>query len=230
MTVLRFTHFILPTIPDPLRGRTLVALRGCWSGDVREGAAFVDRARAALGPAVLDSFAVMPPADLGALSMDPVDPLAAANHSELLPDLTDEIVEALVDLFGPTSGSPLAMVEVRGLGGALTGCTGDLSPMAHSRAGYSLNAIGLTADPETGRVVREHLRALADRIGPLATGDTYVNFLDLDGATEERIAAAYSAPDLRRLANLCLTADPVGVFRFNRNIPRSITPIEEYPS
>ena len=118
----------LPTIPDPLRGRTLVALRGCWSGDVREGAAFVDRARAALGPAVLDSFAVMPPADLGALSMDPVDPLAAANHSELLPDLTDEIVEALVDLFGPTSGSPLAMVEVRGLGGALTGCTGELEP------------------------------------------------------------------------------------------------------
>ena len=51
------------------------------------------------------------------------------------------------------------------------------------------------------------------------TGDTYVNFLDLEGATPERIRAAYSRRRLGPPGRLKAHYDPNNVFRFNRNIP-----------
>jgi len=209
----------LPGVPEPLRGRSLVAVRGCYCGAVEDGRALIDKARDALGPAAVDTFAVMPAAGLAAISMDPVEPLGAVNHSELLPELTPEIIDALVDVAGPQSGSPLVMLEIRQLGGALRGRPDELSPMAHTRATVSLNAIGITPNPERAAAVLAHLATIRHRIGALATGDTYINFLDLDGATPERIRTAYSAADWLRLVRLKETYDPADVFRFNRNIP-----------
>ncbi len=209
----------LPTIPAQLRGKSFVAVRGCWSGHPAEGAAVINQARATLGAAAVDTFATMPTAALAQVSMDPVDPLPAANHSELLTDFTDETICTLVDLAGAAARSPLVMLEIRHLGGALTSRPDELSPMAHSTARFSLNAIGITATPEQDRAVRDHLARVAREIRPFVTGANYVNFLDADGAIPERVAAAYSARDLRRLHRLKLRVDPTDTFRFNRNIP-----------
>ena len=57
------------------------------------------------------------------------------------------------------------------------------------------------------------------RYGPYATGDTYLNFLDLDSATPQRVRAAYSEADWSRLVRLKDRYDPDNLFRFNRNIP-----------
>ena len=111
------------------------------------------------------------------------------------------------------------MLELRQLGGALPGPADALSPMAHTEAAYSLNAIGVTPTPERASAVRAHLHKLAERMRPHVTGETYLNFLDLDGATAERIAAAYSRPDWDRLRRLKTRYDPRNVFRFNRNVP-----------
>ena len=209
----------IPTVPEPMRGGSFVAVRGCWSGDPAAGAAVINRARAALGPATVDTFATIPAAALAQLSLDPVDPLPVANHSALLCDLTDATVDTLVGLAGPDAESPLVMLEIRQLGGALTGHPGDLSPMAHSTARFSLNAIGITASPELDRLVRDHLARVAREIRPFSTGANYLNFLDTDGGTPDRVADAYSASDLRRLHRLKRRIDPTDVFRFNRNIP-----------
>ena len=213
----------LLAVPEPLRGRSLVAVRGCHCGDLDDGKALIDQARAALGPAAVDTFTVMPAAGLAAISMDPVDPLGAMSHSELLGALTSDIIDALVDLAGPESRSPLVMLEVRQLGGALSGPATALSPMAHTTAGFSLNAIGMTPTPERAAAVAAHLARIEQRIGALATGDTYVNFLDLEGATEKRVRAAYSTADWQRLVRLKDQYDPEHLFRFNRNVPGSAT-------
>ena len=94
----------LPTVPEPLRGRTLVALRGCFCGDLAEGRALIDEARAALGPAAVDTFATMPAAALAMISMDPVDPLGFLNHTDLIRDLTPQAIDDLVELVGPDPG------------------------------------------------------------------------------------------------------------------------------
>lgn len=206
------------TVPEPLRGRVLVSLRGAYSGDVRQGAQLIDEARAALGPAELDSFTSMPAARLAEVSADPVDPLPARSHHELLAALTPEAVDDLVALAGADSGWPLVMTEVRQLGGALGGPADLLHPMARTRAGYSLNAIGVTAGTVQEAVVRAHLATLARRMAPHATGDTYLNFLDLDGATPERVRAAFTPADRSRLSTLKSHYDPADVFRFGRRL------------
>ena len=151
--------------------------------------------------------------------MDPVDPLAAEGHSDLLRNISPELIDALVALEGPAS--PLVMLEMRQLGGALHGPPGALSPMAHTRAAYSLNAIGLTPTLEQRRIVREHLARVAAAVSPEATGDAYLNFLDAGPATQARVESAYSPTDRARLARLKCLYDPDNVFRFNRNVIHS---------
>ena len=214
----------LPVLPTALRGGSFIALRGAYCGDPRAGERLVDEARAALGPAAMDTFARMSTAAMAGISMDPVDPLGATGHCELVRELSPELVDTLVDLAGPGASSPLVMLELRQLGGALVGPPGSLSPLAHADAAYSLNAIGITATVEQADAVHRHLRVLAQAMLPHATGETYLNFLDADSATPERVRAAYSPADWERLVRLKDRYDPDNVFRFNRNIPPSSTP------
>ena len=206
----------LPTVPEPLRGTSMVGLRAVHCGDPADAERLVDRARAALGPAVADTFATLPAAQLGQVSADPVIRLGARTRTELLRDLDAPTIDALLAVAGPDAHSPLAMLELRLLGGALAGPPGALSPLAHSAARFSLNAIGLTTPPAPTDAVRAHLARVTETMRPLATGDTYVNFLDLDQATPARVRAAYSAADWTRLVDLKATYDPENLFRFTR--------------
>ena len=205
-----------PAVPEPLRGRSVVAFRAVHCGDPAEGRALVDRARAALGTPLADTFADLTVDQLGLVGLDPVVPLGARSRSELLHDLDAGTIDALVAVAGPDAGSPLAMLEIRLLGGALAGPPGALSPMARTAARFSLNAIGLTTTAAPADRVRHHLDRVTATMRPHATGDTYVNFLDLDQATPERVRAAYTAADLTRLVDLKTAYDPENIFRFTR--------------
>ncbi|WP_138732624.1 BBE domain-containing protein [Modestobacter excelsi] len=208
----------LPTVPEQLRGRRLVALRGVHCCDRADGVALVDAARSALGPPVVDTFAEIPVAALTGVSLDPVQPLAAVSHSELLERLTPELIGDLVGLVGPDAVTSLVMLELRTLGGALRGDPGALSPMAHTRANYSLNAIGLSGTGEQELALRGQLRTLEEVLRPHATGDSYVNFLDSRMAGPARVRAAFSDEDFARLVAVKERYDPTDLFRFNRNI------------
>ena len=64
-------------------------------------------------------------------------------------------------------------------------------------------------------------RRVADATRPFQTGDTYVNFMELEGASAERVKAAYAPEDFERLVALKDRYDPQNVFCFNRNIAPS---------
>ena len=81
------------------------------------------------GEPEIDMFGVMPFQQMDMISMDPPDPLGVYTHVELLGDLTPEAIEALVNMAGAGSNSPLIMLELRHLGGALARPPADLSPM-----------------------------------------------------------------------------------------------------
>jgi FAD/FMN-containing dehydrogenase len=207
----------LPTVPEVFRGRVFATLRGAWCGpDPDDGARLVAAARSALGAPEIDTWRVLPASGLDAVGMDPVDPIAALQHCELLEDLSGAAIDTLVDL---GTDSPLIMLELRHLGGALARPRPALSPLAHSTARFSMNAIGVTPTPEAVPAVRGYLGRVAAAMHPHATGATYLNFLDLDGATPQRVRAAYSADDWARLVALKARWDPANVYRFNRNIP-----------
>jgi FAD/FMN-containing dehydrogenase len=69
--------------------------------------------------------------------------------------------------------------------------------------------------------VMAYLASLTEATRAFQTGDTYVNFMELDGASAERVKAAYAPEDYERLVALKDRYDPQNLFRFNRNIAPS---------
>ncbi len=212
----------LPELPEPLRGGSFVTVRGCYSGeDPGAGEELFRPVRKALGEPVMDTVGVMPYAAMDAISMDPVDPMGACQSSEMLRDLSPGAIDALVEVAG--AGSPLIVLEIRQLGGALARTPGRLSPMGQAESGFIMNGVGATFTPEMAEGVRAHLVRVAEATRPFQTGSTYINFMELGGASEDRVRAAYPAEDWDRLVALKERRDPENLFRFNRNIPPSGT-------
>ena len=212
----------LPALPEPLRGKSVIALRGCYCGESPgDGEELVRPMREELGEPIMDTFGMMPYAALDSISMDPVDPMGARQHSEMLSDLSPEAIQTLVEVAGAGSGSPLILLEIRQLGGALARTAEHLSTMGKGASEFIMNGIGPAFTPEMEEGVVAYLARVADATRPFQTGDTYVNFMELDGASAERVKAAYAPEDYERLVALKDRYDPHNVFRFNRNIPPS---------
>ena len=214
----------LPFLPEPLQGKSVIAVRGCYSGEKPEdGEELFRPVREGFGEPIMDTFGVMPYAAMDSISMDPVDPMGASQHAEMLRELSPEAIAALVEVAGAGSGSPLIMLEIRQLGGALARTPGALNTMGRGEAGFIMNGVGATFTPEMAEGVKAHLARVAEATRPYQTGDTYVNFMELGGASADRVRAAYPPEDWERLVSLKDRYDPKNVFRFNRNIPPTST-------
>ncbi len=212
----------LPMVPEPLRGKSVIALRGCYCGEKPEtGEQMLRPVREELGETIMDTFGPMPFAAMDAISMDPVDPMGARQHSEMLNELSPEAIETLVEVAGAGSGSPLIVLELRQLGGALTRDADRLSTMGKGDSRFIMNGVGPAFTPEMAEGVMAYLSRVAEATRSFQTGDTYVNFMELEGASTERVKAAYAPEDYERLVALKDHYDPQNLFRFNRNIPPS---------
>jgi FAD/FMN-containing dehydrogenase len=212
----------LPALPEPLRGKSVITVRGCYCGESPgDGEELVRPMREELGEPIMDTFGMMPYAAMDSISMDPVDPMGARQHSEMLSDLSPEAIEALVEVAGAGSGSPLIVLEIRQLGGALERTADRLSTMGKGGSKFIMNGVGPAFTPEMAERVVAYLARVTEATRPFQTGDTYVNFMELGGASAERVKAAYAPEDLERLVALKDRYDPQNVFRFNRNIAPS---------
>jgi hypothetical protein len=212
----------IPEIPPYLRGRSFVAVRGAYSGEsLDEGKELMRYWYEGFGEPDVDDMRVRPYAEMDAISMDPVDPVRAEVRVERLKDLSPEAISALVEVAGAGSGSPLIVLEIRHLGGALGREPAQPSAIGHRDSRFIMEAIGATPTPEVAELVRVHHARVAEAVRPFTTGATYVNFLDLEEATPERVKAAYSPEVWERLVALKDRYDPENLFRFGRNIPPS---------
>ena len=161
--------------------------------------------------------------------MDPVDPLGVIQRAELLSDLSPGAVDAFLKVAGAGSGSPLTILEIRQLGGALARTAGSPSPMGSGEARFSMNAIGATFTPDMADAVEVHIALLLEATRPYQTGQTFLNFME-ENPKRDRVSAAYPPEDWERLVDLKDEHDPHNLFRFNRNIPPSrLRPDEGHP-
>lgn len=213
----------LPTVPEPLRGRSVVVIKGCYCGEASErGAALFAPVRSLAHP-IADTFAVMPVTAMEAISKDPVDPMGLLQYGGMFSGLSAAAIDTLVNVAGAGSGSPLMMVELRTLGGALAHPGNDVQLMGNGNAQFSLNAVGPAFTPLLAAKVQAHLALLAEATGPYRTGEVFLNFMEVAPAPA-RVRAAYTAGDWDRLVALKNRYDPQNTFRFNRNIPPSFPP------
>ena len=114
------------------------------------------------------------------------------------------------------STAPLAVAQIRVLGGAMARVPVEATAFAH-RNRRILAAVGAVYDhPEE---VDVHEAWVTGFLAALRQGDagTYVNFLGRDGET--RIREAYPGSTWERLARVKARYDTTNLFRLNQNIP-----------
>jgi hypothetical protein len=83
------------------------------------------------------------------------------------------------------------------------------------RVHYSINIVPAWEDPGEAQKCIDWARCLAALLEPFGASDSYVNYLDEDGASAVR--ASYG-PNYEKLARLKKKFDPENFFRFNQNI------------
>ena len=188
----------LPHVPAALAGRMTVAVRLASTGTPEQGAALLAPLRALATP-VLDRTSVLPVTSLDQIHLDPTSPVPVRSAATLLDDLGPRGVDALLRVAGPGSGSPLASVELRQLGGALGRPGAHPSAVCGREAGFVVMATGLRL-PHTDADVAATCQALLSALGPESTGATLPNF---GGGPQ-----AYDTRTLDRLRAVVLTRDP----------------------
>jgi len=198
--------------PEPLRGRTTIALRFVWTGDPAVGEEMIRAMRAVATP-LIDAVGVMPYAAIGAVHSDPDDPMPLHESSLLLDEFGPDTADVLVDLVGPEAQTAQAMVEVRQLGGAVR--RGPDCAFAHREAGFQVFAIGLMI-PEIAQVVVADSRRIVGALAPWARDGGLPNFTDTAGtAWAQRV---YSPAVAARLGTLSRRFDPAGVLLAGRGV------------
>ena len=164
----------LPDIPEPLRGRSLVVIDGAYTGEEADGAEVIAPLRA-LGPEI-DTFAMIGPAQLLRLHMDPPQPVPATGDGAMLDVVPVEAIDELVKVAGPGSGSPLLMVELRHLGGAVGREADHHGALAKLDGDYAFYAIGMAPDEETAEAVAAHVDVVRGALTEWDAGKRYLNF------------------------------------------------------
>jgi FAD/FMN-containing dehydrogenase len=129
-------------------------------------------------------------------------------------DVDIEGAEAIVNHLHRTT-APLAVAQLRVLGGAIARVPNDATAFAHRHRRIMI-AVGVVYDhADETDLHRAWVQQLADAL-TRGEPDVYINFLGDEG---ERIRHAYPGPTWERLVDLKTTHDPENLFRRNHNIP-----------
>ena len=192
-------------VPPPLRGTVSLALRFGFAGEPAEGAALLAPMRAVATP-VLDSIGPMSYAEVDRIHMDPTEPMPAVTRGTLLTGLPDDLLDALLAVAGPGVDVPLALVELRLMGGALARPATIPNSVAGRDGAFALTVVAPAPPPlaAVAPVVTSHV---VDAVAPWTTGSSLVNFLG-QGAPD----SAWAPEDLDRLRRVKAAVDPRDVF------------------
>jgi len=202
----------LPELPDPIRGRDLVMVEVFHIGGPEEGAALVAPLRA-LGPDI-DTLAVMPPAALGHVHMDPPQPSPAVGHGVLLTDAPPAALEALARAAAVAPGAAVTSVEVRHLGGAVGRPAPGGGALDHIPAPFALFAVGIAPTPPAGAAVAAGLDALLASVAPWTAPRAFLNLSERPTPAEALLGPEAAA----RARALRERLDPDGVMLANHPV------------
>ena len=209
-----------PFVPEPLRGQCVVALRVAYVGAPEEGARLVEPLRQ-VAPVLEDTVADMPWAASAAIHQDPVDPVPVMHKGSMLGSLPTEAVDALLAAAGPDVPLPLAMVELRHLGGALARAPRDPNPVPGRSAAFNLTTLGALVPP-IAEAVPHASGGVHAAMAPWATGECLLTFLG--PADAEAQARVWPAGVYERLRRVKAAYDPADVFRHGQRIPPAAIP------
>jgi FAD/FMN-containing dehydrogenase len=200
-----------PLVPEPLRGRRVLAVRAFHHGD--DGDRILAPLLEVAGPPLFDTFGMRPfPAASDAANGPDAPPMANRQEIELFHDLPDDVLRAVCD--AGDQDSPLAFVDVRHWGGAMAAAGPDAGPAGHRDVPFSVMAV--TPYPSADRTAADAaLDRLTGRLRPHATGGSFLSLL----TDPTRTRTAFTPGNYARLAAIKRAWDPGNVFHLGHNVP-----------
>jgi len=195
----------MPALPEFLRGKSFVQVRGCYAGDAVEGERLLKFWPDWQSP-IANLWRAMPFTEADSISNDPRDPMPGKSSGAWLSKLTDASINALIQHASAANGSPLVIAEVRHAGGAIRNTHAKAAAFGHRDAEYVLHVVGITPSPEAMCAVETSIAALmcdlqADKAG------AYMNFLEGEEA-RTRTEEAFSVDTYHWLKHLKRKTDP----------------------
>ncbi|MGH3072910.1 MAG: FAD-binding oxidoreductase [Gaiellaceae bacterium] len=207
----------MPFLPAEAHGRLVVLALVCWSGDPDEGDRVLAPLRALGGGPLADLVRPMRYPEIYGLFGEEAGPGPAqeVTRSFFVDAVDADSAEAVVEHLR-ASTAPMAVAQLRVLGGAAARVSDDATAFAHRgrRIMVALGALYENAGetPEHEAWVTSFAGALND-----GSGGVYVNFVGDEG--EARVREAYPGATWDRLAEVKRRYDPTNVFRLNQNVP-----------
>lgn len=150
-----------------------------------------------------DSRAVLSVAELGTITAEPTDPGPGQSRAELLTQLDDAALDALLD----EPLDPVLLVQIRHLGGALARPSD--SPQGPLTAPYLMYAFGSPSSPEQADAIAQKQSRLAQALP--VTGRKPLTFLN----PAEDLSAALPSASRRRLREIKAARDPQQLIQGN---------------
>ncbi|MCB8984094.1 MAG: FAD-binding oxidoreductase [Ardenticatenaceae bacterium] len=207
----------IPDMPEVIRGKSFVMVRGCYCGPADEGEALLRFWRDWRAP-LLDDFKTMPFSAVATISNDPVDPLPGLSSGAWLRELHDDVIDTIIDRAAPHNGpSPLIFAEVRHAGGAIARMDAAANAYGHRQETLLLQLVGVTPTPEVHEALSQFVNEFKLALQPWLAG-VYMNFLE-GGESRQRVQEAYPVEKYSRLMQLKAQYDPENRLRSGFNIP-----------
>jgi FAD/FMN-containing dehydrogenase len=206
-----------PGFPDHLHGRAVITLSGIFVGEPDRGEEALQPLRTVAEP-LFDLSARLPYTALQQL-FDPLFPKRDLRYywkSSQLADLSDEIITA-VEGAAHARPSPLSMMSVWALGGAMNRVGPEETAFGRRDARFLVEALANWKDPaDTERNVA-WVRDLFTAPRPLSSGRPTFNFPGLAEKSDTFVQSVFGS-QYGRLVAVKRRYDPANLFRLNQNI------------
>jgi FAD/FMN-containing dehydrogenase len=203
----------MPFLPEEHQGKLIVMALMAYTGETSSGDQVFAPSRA-LSPLV-DMVKPMPYPEIYKLTENEEGPPQEVARSLFLNRIDRGVAETLIEHLR-ASTAPVAVAQLRVLGGAMARVPGEATAFAHRDRRF-IAAIGAVyEDPSE---TPEHEAWLNAYVAALYQGKSgvYVNFLGDEG--EMRIREAYPRATWDRLTEIKTRYDPTNLFSLNQNIP-----------
>jgi FAD/FMN-containing dehydrogenase len=208
-----------PQLPPAVHNQQVFIVGAIYTGSAEEGQRVLQPLRE-LGTPLVDLGTEMPFRIFQSAfdALFPKGQLASYWKSIYLSELTDDLVDLIVR-HGAQRSSPLTIVHVPMLGGAMSRVDATATAFGDRGARFMLSVDGNWVDPtETADHVAWVREVISQAEGFSSTGGTYLNFSGQeDTGAGELVQAAYGE-NLQRLVEVKQRYDPDNLFRLNNNI------------
>jgi FAD/FMN-containing dehydrogenase len=204
----------MPFVPPEAHGKPIVMALVCYAGEVEAGERALGPFRKLVQP-IADLVRPMRYPEIYALFEEAPGPSQEVARSLFLDSVDGRTAGAILEQL-QASTAPLAVAQLRVLGGAMARVPVEATAFAH-RGRRVMVALGAVYEDAAETPVHEAWVTRFAAELSRGAGGVYVNFVGDEG--EARVRDAYPGPIFDRLTAIKRRYDPGNLFRLNQNIP-----------